>query len=351
MKPQNLDATQEKKNGNNVAAFKQSIIVRWDKIWERGKTGVGVLQHENTVALEQQAGMSSYIVSSLASLLWKCLRKSCCLLDLLSKLINLLWGQVYCCRVNNLSLWKVVVALWRLYEECRHGRAPRHGRKNTTLCSIQTHQLQNNLSNIFIRLNPSLLKGTFSLVSGCGYLQISPDTNSLMKDILGGMSVHLESNVGQRRYWVSVYSEVGEMLVVGGIGAPRIQSASHGAPGGPGGQGIVPATAIHRSLKPVRKKGKVLPSMMRTDEDYIMISIWGLNSRTYYPIWLTCQILALFRKYWAAEWNNIHIVRQVLKTNGSAAGRRSILSDGRQLWTQRSTALLTLVQCAASLWT
>ena len=70
-----------------------------------------------------------------------------------------------------------------------------------------------------------------------------------------------------------VYSEVGDMLVVGGIGAPRIQSASHGAPGGPGGQGIVPATAIHRSLKPVRKKGKVLPSMMRTDEDYIMISI------------------------------------------------------------------------------
>ena len=43
-----------------------------------------------------------------------------------------------------------------------------------------------------------------------------------------------------------------------------------GHPGGMGGQGIVPATAIHRSLKPVRKKGKVLPSMMammRTDED------------------------------------------------------------------------------------
>ena len=29
-----------------------------------------------------------------------------------------------------------------------------------------------------------------------------------------------------------------------------------GPPGGMGGQGIVPATAIHRSLKPVRKKGK-----------------------------------------------------------------------------------------------
>ena len=34
-----------------------------------------------------------------------------------------------------------------------------------------------------------------------------------------------------------VYSEVGDMLVVGGIGAPRIQSASHGAPGGHGGAG------------------------------------------------------------------------------------------------------------------
>ena len=34
---------------------------------------------------------------------------------------------------------------------------------------------------------------------------------------------------------MSVYSEVGDMLVVGGIGAPRIQSASHGAPGGHGG--------------------------------------------------------------------------------------------------------------------
>lgn len=49
--------------------------------------------------------------------------------------------------------------------------------------------------------------------------------------------MYLESNVGQRRYWTSVYSEVGDMLVVGGIGAPRIQSASHGAPGGHGGPG------------------------------------------------------------------------------------------------------------------
>ena len=34
-----------------------------------------------------------------------------------------------------------------------------------------------------------------------------------------------------------IYSEGGDMLVLGGIGAPRIQSASHGAPGGHGGAG------------------------------------------------------------------------------------------------------------------
>ena len=57
------------------------------------------------------------------------------------------------------------------------------------------------------------------------------------------------------------------MLVVGGIGAPRIQSASHGAPGGHGGRGIVAATAIHRSLKPVRKKGRPSQAHDANDAD------------------------------------------------------------------------------------
>ena len=40
-----------------------------------------------------------------------------------------------------------------------------------------------------------------------------------------------------------------------------------GPPGGMGGQGIVAATAIHRSLKPVRKKGRPSQAHDANDAD------------------------------------------------------------------------------------
>ena len=50
--------------------------------------------------------------------------------------------------------------------------------------------------------------------------------------------------------------DVGDMLVVGGIGPRGSNRPPMGHPGGMGGQGIVAATAIHRSLKPVQRKGR-----------------------------------------------------------------------------------------------
>ena len=49
------------------------------------------------------------------------------------------------------------------------------------------------------------------------------------------------------------------------------------------------ATATHRSLKPVRKKGKVLPGMMAMMLMKMISTLKILNFSRYYHIFLTCQ--------------------------------------------------------------
>ena len=56
--------------------------------------------------------------------------------------------------------------------------------------------------------------------------------------------MYLESNVGQRRYWTSVYSEVGDMLVVGGIGPRGSNRPPMGHLGGRGDSGHCSHPAI-----------------------------------------------------------------------------------------------------------